>query len=105
MMISVRGEQLLRRAIAHYGRAQQLVKCIEEMNELIHEICRCFERDERGIDPSHIAEELADVSIVLDQARLILEIDPYEEYAQRRRKLRRLEARLDAAQGAEAAER
>lgn len=33
MRISVRNERTLRRAIDHYGRAAQLVKCIEEMNE------------------------------------------------------------------------
>lgn len=48
-------------ALEHYGIENQESKAIEEMAELIQAICK----------QSNIAEEIADVQIVLNQLKLI----------------------------------
>lgn len=55
-------------AINRYGVKLQLLVVIEEMSELTKEICKFF----RGGDNlDKIAEETADVTIMLEQLRLI----------------------------------
>lgn len=55
-------------AINRYGVKPQLLMVIEEMSELTKEICKFF----RGGDNlDKIAEETADVTIMLEQLRLI----------------------------------
>ena len=55
-------------AISRYGIKPQLLMVIEEMSELAKEICKFF----RGHNNTEeIAEEVADVTITLEQLRLI----------------------------------
>lgn len=54
---------ILREAIGHYGPLAQRMKAIEELSELI----RALARDDRD----NIAEEMADVRIVLGQLEMI----------------------------------
>lgn len=66
-------------AIDRYGIKPQLLMVIEEMSELTKEICKLFrtppheEADPDNIDA--IADECADVTIMLEQLRLILGIN------------------------------
>lgn len=66
-------------AIDKYGIKPQMMMVIEEMSELTKAICKFFrvpgylEPDEGIIDS--IAEEAADVTIMLEQLRLILGIN------------------------------
>jgi NTP pyrophosphatase (non-canonical NTP hydrolase) len=66
-------------AIDRYGIKPQMLMVIEEMSELTKAICKFFrcpsyvEPDEGLIDA--IAEETADVTIMLEQLRLILGIN------------------------------
>lgn len=66
-------------AIDKYGIKPQMLMVIEEMSELTKAICKFFrapgyvEPDEGVIDA--IAEETADVTIMLEQLRLILGIN------------------------------
>ena len=54
----------IKRVIEHYGKDAQLTVCIEELSELAKELCK----DKRGQgNPDHIAEEMADVRIILAQ--------------------------------------
>ncbi len=57
-------------AIKRYGEAQQLVVLFEEMSELQKAICKAIRYNKNQFYNS-IAEEMADVRIMLDQAELI----------------------------------
>ena len=80
---------ILRAAIDQYGKMPQRFKAIEELSELIRALARCDDRE-------NIAEEMADVRIMLDQLELILgNHDKVREYEYQ--KLKRLSDRLHAA--------
>lgn len=57
-------EKILRKAIERYGRGPQRDKAIEELSELIRALARCD-------NPENLAEEMADVRIMLDQLEII----------------------------------
>ena len=82
-------KKILVTAIRKYGQSAQQFKAIEELSELIRALARCD-------DPENIAEEMADVRIMLDQLELIFrngqKVARYEV-----RKLRRLDQRIHAA--------
>ena len=61
-------KEQLQEIIDHYGADHQKDKLFEEMAELQKEVCK--EKDGKG-DIPHIAEELADVYIMLQQMQLI----------------------------------
>lgn len=82
---------LLQRAIAKWGEDAQMKMVLEEMSELQKEICKHW----RGKDNRDaIAEEVADVEIMLDQLKLMLDI-PYHVEQHRQKKLQRLQERLE----------
>lgn len=82
---------LLQRAIAKWGEDAQMKMVLEEMSELQKEICKMW----RGKDNRDaIAEEVADVEIMLDQLKLMLDI-PYQVEQHRQNKLQRLQERLE----------
>ena len=58
------------RALTHYGPELQTSVLVEEMAELQKEICKYW-RGRANYD--HIAEEIADVSIMLDQMKLLFQ--------------------------------
>lgn len=61
-------ENVYIRAIDNYGITAQLVVAVEELSELQKEICKFL----RGNDPTAaIAEEMADVTIMLEQLKII----------------------------------
>ena len=82
-------EKILRAAIDRYGRGAQRDKAIEELSELIRALARAD-------DPENVAEEMADVRIMLDQLELIFrngqKVARWEVL-----KLRRLDQRVHAA--------
>lgn len=58
-------------AIRTFGDTNQIVVAIEELSELQKELCKLL----RGSgDREHIAEEIADVQIMLDQLLHMLEL-------------------------------
>ena len=59
-------KMILEKAIAHYGKGPQRDKAIEELSELIRALARCD-------DYENLAEEMADVRIMLDQLELIFD--------------------------------
>ena len=80
-------------AVKKYGKLSQLIICMEEMAELTKELSKSI----RGADNSAaIAEEMADVEIMLEQLRLIYrnrsEVDTIKAD-----KLRRLAYQLEEA--------
>lgn len=58
------------RALEHYGADVQTTVLVEEMAELQKEICKYW-RGRANYD--HIAEEMADLSIMLDQMKLLFQ--------------------------------
>lgn len=58
--------------IEHFGKDAQIVKAMEELSELILELAKMV--NGQG-DIAHIAEEMADVHVMMDQLQLIFDID------------------------------
>lgn len=73
--------RLLQRAIDHYGPQTQQWKAIEELGELIQAAAKlCAGQDrlsgaarEQAVD--HVAEEIADARIMLQQLCMILDVE------------------------------
>lgn len=81
-----------KQAIDLYGEKAQKLMAIEEMAELTKEICKDF----RGkLDREHLIEELADVTITLEQLMMMYEISGDEIQQMRERKIDRLKERLE----------
>lgn len=60
------------RALAVFGPGPQLIVALEELSEVQKEICKAL----RGkCDREHLAEEIADATIMLEQLRQIFAID------------------------------
>ena len=59
-------------ALCRYGRNVQMVVALEELSECQKEICKILRG---GGDPEHLAEEIADATIMLEQLRLIFSIN------------------------------
>ena len=59
-------KQILTAAICHYGTGTQRFKAMEELAELIRALARCD-------DVENVAEEMADVRIMLDQLELMFD--------------------------------
>lgn len=79
------------KAVETYGKDMQLNVAIEELSELIKEICK----NKRGADNiDHITEELADCYIMMSQLEIIFDIKPLRLYSWIDEKLARLEERL-----------
>ena len=60
-------------ALAMYGKATQLIVALEELSEAQKEICKAL-RGEVNLD--HLAEEVADATIMLEQVRQMFDINP-----------------------------
>ncbi len=82
---------IIKRVVEHYGKDMQLNVCIEELSELIKELCK----DKRGQgNPYHIAEEMADVRIIMAQLDEIYHnTDAVAKWT--KTKLKRLKQRLN----------
>ena len=77
-------------ALAAYGDLSQMIVAIEELSECQKEICKILRGGENF---PHLAEEIADATIMLEQLRLIFNInDEVNEYMDA--KVRRLEEKV-----------
>lgn len=84
---------IFRKALTHYGPEAQIKMLYEEMAELQLAVCK----NGRGADNlDNIAEEIADVGIMLDQMRLLFGAGPLSEI-KRGEKVARLAERMDNA--------
>ena len=82
----------LERAIETYGKDMQLTVAVEELSELIKEICK-YKRGRDNIE--NIIEEMADCYIMLEQIEIIFDIDEDKLSGKVIEKLNRLEKRLN----------
>lgn len=84
--------QILRDALAVYGDKNQKIVAIEEMAELQKELCKTLRL---AGNHNHLAEEIADVQIMLEQ--MIMLYDCRADVVHwRREKLERLKERMSA---------
>ena len=82
--------RIINDALKLYGVRAQTVVAIEELSELQKELCKAF----RGyLNFDHLAEEIADVEIMLDQMKTALSLHE-DVKSQRKYKFSRLEARI-----------
>lgn len=83
--------EVLHRALDTYGYDLQIMMVFEEMSELQKELCKYL----RGkYSPANIAEEIADVEIMLKQMKMLF-CCADDVRNERRRKVERLKERLD----------
>lgn len=83
---------VLSKAIDTYGKTPQTMMLFEEMAELQKEVCKA----ERGADNNKsIAEEMADVYIMLEQIKMIYGVCETDVQYLINEKTRRLERRLE----------
>lgn len=83
--------EVLQRALDTYGSLPQIVMVFEEMSELQKELCKYL----RGkYSSANIAEEIADVEIMLEQMKMLFCCTD-DVSNERRRKVERLKERLD----------
>lgn len=83
--------EVLQRALDTYGSSMQIVVMMEEMSELQKELCKYL----RGkCSQASIAEEIADVEIMLEQMKMLFCCTD-DVRNERRRKVKRLKERLD----------
>lgn len=85
-------KEVYKRAIETFGADIQLAVALEELSELQKEICKCM----RGnINLEHMAEEIADVLIMVEQLQQIFMLqDPVSD--QMDKKIARLAFRIEA---------
>ena len=84
---------IIREAIQLYGENNQLIVAIEELSELQKELCKRLRGSKTNVE--HIAEEIADVYIMLAQLVQMLDIHNAVE-RNKYFKLVRLETRMEA---------
>lgn len=83
--------EVLQRALYTYGSAPQIAMVFEEMSELQKELCK-YLRGRGSFE--HIAEEIADVEIMLEQMKMLFCCTEDVRYV-RKHKVERLKERLD----------
>lgn len=85
------GGEICRRALEAFGAQAQVMMAIEEMSELTKELCKNGRGKENA---THIAEEIADVEIMLQQMVILFDCAGQAETF-RRYKLERLAALIN----------
>lgn len=87
-------QDIYKRAIETYGEGAQICIVFEEMAELQKELCKYLRGKEPKEQLIRIAEEIADVEIMLEQMKILFDlhkaVDSHKEY-----KVLRLKQRLD----------
>ena len=87
------GDETCRAALETFGKSSQMQVAIEEMSELTKELCKNGRGQENA---THIAEEIADVEIMLQQMVMLFDCAGQVETF-RRYKLERLAERIKEA--------
>lgn len=87
---------LYHRALEKWGKTKQLIVAIEEIAELIIEICHDL-RGNRGDNSEAISEEIADSEIMLEQLKHVIFNNPFQVMTKKKLKLDRLKKILKEA--------
>ena len=91
--------EICQAAVERFGRLTQILKAMEEMGELTRALCRHLSDVTRRDRLVNVWEEMADVSIMLDQLKLIFDAERVEAW--RADKLARLAAKVRTEKGGE----
>lgn len=97
-------DRILKKAIDHFGPGTQVIKAMEEAGELVQALAKHFNATADGLGEAqqtfdHVAEEMADMWIMIQQLEIML--DCHEEvYTWYFRKLGRLAARISEEEAA-----
>ena len=86
---------ILEKAIRHYGNENQMMQTMEELSELSVAISKCLRYKDDIEARNNLVEEIADVLIMIDQLKIIMDIKDYELECYRQYKLERLERRIE----------
>lgn len=89
------GDEICRAALEAFGAGLQVMMAIEEMSELTKDLCKNGRGQENA---THIAEEIADVEIMLCQMKMLFDCAGQVETF-RRYKLERLAGRIEEVKG------
>ena len=89
------GDEICRAALEAFGAGAQVMMAIEEMSELTKELCKNGRGQE---NTTHIAEEITDVEIMLQQMKMLFDCAGQVETF-RRYKLERLAGRIKEVKG------
>lgn len=98
-MESFDADRILKKAIIHFGPGTQAIKAMEEAGELVQALAKHFNATADGGDDDylqtldHVAEEMADVWIMIQQLEIMLNCHE-QVYTWYFRKLGRLAARI-----------
>lgn len=65
-------KKVYRQTLKVYGRDKQMIKAIEEMSELQKELCKWTLGADNG---KQVQEEIADVIIMMEQMRMLFDVD------------------------------
>ncbi|BFN03883.1 hypothetical protein [Clostridium tetani] len=84
-------KEIYKKAITKYGLYAQIDMVFEEMSELQKELCK-FKRGKNTV--GNIAEEIADVKIMLEQMELAFDIKDKVKF-EKDLKIKRLEERIE----------
>ena len=90
MYTDIWGDSVEREAVSAYGVKSQLIVAIEELSELQKELTKYLRGDG---DMNHVAEEMADVYIMLEQLGIIFGNNALLQNW-KYKKLKRLEQRI-----------
>lgn len=87
-------QEVYRQARDVFGAEAQLVVALEELSEAQKEICKFLRGKD---DPEHLAEEIADVQIMIEQVKMLCAIDERTVQEQMDSKIDRLRGRIKEA--------
>jgi len=83
------------KALEKWGLETQILMCIEELSELIHALVK-YGRKINGSSKDKIAEEIADVELMIEQIKVALNIQKLDIENLKLKKIKRLEGYLNA---------
>jgi hypothetical protein len=84
-------KDILQRCVDKWGFQMQLDIVVEELSELIKEICKARRGNDNRFE---MIDEIADVTIMIEQAKLLFEITENELQDRIKFKVNRIEERL-----------
>ena len=85
-------DRLYRTAVNRYGKQAQLIVAVEELAELQKEITKHLRGEN---NQEHITEEIADVEIMLEQVKMMCDINESQITVWKKRKRERLKKKLE----------
>lgn len=95
-MIAVNTD-LFKKCVDHWGEMSQYLMVIEEINELVVEICHAL-RGNRPFDIDAMVEEIADARLMIDQLQYMLRIADVDVHNMQIKKIVRLNDLIETEQ-------